>query len=238
MKLSSLLLQVSGHWVLRAQEVNPYVCSSLEQILPLSPLHSTAATQQHFTCQTASNRQNTFYLQIRVSKVVIHLRAACFGSKLFMKNMPLKPRPLKKWEVIVVFKQLFSHSPSFIRTTARLCCVEGSCNVRASVSLVLTAWRYSSTILLCVHLKVQIKPVTLNEIKWCDLEVLWQIEVTKHYTEVNLLLCISLSTGPKICKLLLHFCYQRMIMAIPAPPAGQCSLEASLSSLGLTKTQP
>lgn len=54
MKLSSLLLQVSGH-----KEVNPYVCSSLEQILPISPLHSTAATQQHFTCQTTSNRQNT-----------------------------------------------------------------------------------------------------------------------------------------------------------------------------------
>lgn len=169
---------------------------------------------------------------------MIHLGAACFGSKLFMKNMPLKPRPLKKWEIIVVCKHPFSHSPSFIRMTARLCCVEGSCNVRASVSLVLTAWRYSSTVLLCVHLKVQIKPVTLNEIKWCDLEVLWQIEVTKHYTEVNLLLCIGLGTGPKICKLLLHFCYQRMIMAIPAPPAGQRSLEASLSSLGLTKTQP
>lgn len=87
-------------------------------------------------------------------------RSSLFCLKFFMKNMPLKPRPLKNWEVIVVFKQPFSHSPSFIRTTARLCCVEGSCNVRASVSLLLTAWRYSSTILLCVHLKVQIKPVT------------------------------------------------------------------------------
>lgn len=195
MKSSSLLLQVSGHWVLRrwifmSAALWSRSCPALRSTLP--QLHNnTLPARQHqidkhrewrndpnnshidlsthstreFLCLFKKKKSNTFYLQISTSKVVIHLGAACFGSKLFMKNMPLKPRPLKKWEVIVVFKQPFSHSPSFIRTTARLCCVEGSCNVRASVSLVLTAWRYSSTILLCVHLKVQIKPVTLNEIK-------------------------------------------------------------------------
>lgn len=97
--------------------------------------------------------------------------------------MPLKPRPLKtlllcsstQWHNQSL--RPFSHLPSFKRITARSYCIVGSWNIWASVSLVLITCRYNSTIFLCIHLKVEIKPVTLKS--HCDFEVWWQIDVTK-----------------------------------------------------------
>ncbi len=114
------------------------------------------------------NYLNCFIENRPKSLMLTKTGAGWFGSKIPKKNMPLKPRPLKRlllcsstqWHKQSL--RSFSHLPSFIRITARSCCMLGSSNIWASVSLVLITCRYNSTIFLCVHLKVEIKPGILK----------------------------------------------------------------------------
>ncbi len=98
--------------------------------------------------------------------------------------MPLKPRPLKtlllcsstQWHNQSL--RPFSHLPSFIRITARSCCIVGS-------------WKHLSLSLFSAYnMPVQFNHLPLHpsksgnqasdlEITWCDFEVWWQIDVTK-----------------------------------------------------------
>ncbi len=117
-------------------------------------IHRTSVTEQRMTTHTAvefihlnicfytiwyfkrvANDFNCFIENRPKSLMLTKTGAGWFGSKLPKKNMPLKPRPLKRlilcsstqWHKQSL--RPFSHLPSFVRITARSCCMLGSSNI-------------------------------------------------------------------------------------------------------------